>query len=56
MPPVNGDLPPTETRAEVGAEVPVTMPAEKTSLLLMPSAWHKGGTSSETICEVNARP
>ena len=42
--------------AEVGAEVLVTMPAEKTSLLLGPSAWHSGGTSSKIICEVSARP
>jgi len=56
MPPVSGDLQPTETRAEVGAEVLVTMPAEKTSLLLGPRAWHSGGTSSKIICEVKARP
>jgi len=30
MPPVRGDLPPTETRPEVGALVPVTMPGAKT--------------------------
>ena len=35
-----------ERAAEVGAEVLVTMPAEKTSLLLGPSAWASGGTSS----------
>src|SRR5512136_1551939 len=46
MPPVSGDLPPTETRADVGAAVPVNMPGEKTSLLLGPSGWHSGGTSS----------
>jgi len=29
MPPVSGDFPPTETRAEEGAIVPVTTPVEK---------------------------
>ena len=33
--PVRGDLPPTETRADVEALVPVTIPGAKTSLLLV---------------------
>ena len=46
MPPVSGDFPPTETRAEEGAIVPVTIPVEKINLLFGPKAWQSGGTSS----------
>src|SRR4030042_5217327 len=56
IPPVSGDFAPTEIRAAVGAGVPVTIPGEKTNLLFDPNGWHKGGTFSDTIVYVGARP
>src|SRR5450830_1540600 len=56
IPPVSGDLPPTDSRAEVGAELPVTMPGEKISLLLGPRGWAVGGTSSAVRVLVSHRP
>jgi hypothetical protein len=53
---VRGDLAPTEIRADVGAGVPVIIAGEKTYFLFKPNGWHKGGTSSETIVDVSARP
>src|SRR4030042_6061754 len=56
IPPVRGDFAPTEIRADVGADVPVTIPGENTILLFIPRGWHKGGTSSAMIVDVSARP
>ncbi len=56
MPPVRGDLPPTEMRPELGAVVPVTMPGAKTTLFDGPSGWQVGSTSSATRAEVRPRP
>jgi len=56
MPPVRGLLPPTEIRPELGAMDPASNPGATTSLLLGPRGWQRGGTSSATTLDVNARP
>jgi hypothetical protein len=57
MPPVSGLLPPKEVRPLLGAAgVPVTHPGAITSLLLGPSGWQSGSTSSQVIAEVKPRP
>jgi len=49
-------LPPTEIRPDMALAVPLRRPGAITSLLSPLSGWHKGGTSCETIAEVNALP
>ncbi|MBP1628865.1 MAG: hypothetical protein H6Q00_3340 [Holophagaceae bacterium] len=56
MPPVRGLLAPADKRPELAAEVPVSIPGAKTSLLFGPRGWQDGGTSWATTVEVRARP